>query len=205
METPDYLMRKVSHLEVDLKGERHNYDKLLEIAAERKETLNELFSMVASEKERNKLTEVLHQIAYLSQKMRLECLWLKNQIANGSEKENRGSISGDLFIIEMEADEDGPVNRFDTDYLYGSEFDEIPDCILHAHRGLFHITTIDHLEIPVVHNCEWAYDAKSTDEIHKTLDELGFSKADIARIKQLRMRISHTIEDDTIICVENID
>lgn len=198
-------MRKVSHLEVDLKAECHNFDKLLEIAAERKETLNELFSMVASEKERNKLTEVLHWIAYLSQKMRLECLRLKNKIANDSEKENRGSIIGDLFIIEMEADEDGPVNHFDTDDLYGSAFDEIPDWILHAHRGLFHITTLDHLEISVAQNCECAYEAQSTDEIHKTLDELGFSKADIARIKQLRMRISHTIEDDTIICVENID
>jgi len=198
-------MRKVSHLEVDLKAERHNYDKLLEIADERKDSLNELFAMVASEKERNKLTEVLHRIAYLSHKMRLECFQLKNKFANGSEKENRGSISGDLFIIEMEADEDGPVNRFDTDDLYGSAFDEIPDWILLAHRGLFHITTLDHLEIPVAHNYEWEYEDKSTNEIYKTLDGLGFSKADIARIKQLRMRISHTIEDDTIICAENIE
>lgn len=198
-------MRKVSHLEVDLKAECHNFDKLLEIAAERKEYLNELFSMVASEEERNKLTEVLYHIAYISQKMRLECLRLKDKIANDSEQRTRGSITGDIFIIEMEADEDGPVNRFDTDDFYGSAFDEIPDWILHAHHGLFHITTLDHLEIPVTLDCEWAYDAKSTDEIYKTLDGLGFSKADIARIKQLRMRISHTIEDDTIICVENFD
>lgn len=201
MELTDYLKRRVVDLEEDFltATEQHDYDAMMRIAYKRQDVLDELYSLVATEQERIQEKRVLYELSSLSHQMRLDCQRLKDKVARDNGVAESGSVVGDLFVIEMESDENGPVNHFDTDELYGSDFNEMPDWILHTHRAHFHITTLDHVEIRVDSDSEWVFEGKSPTEINDKLSELGFSKADIARLMQIRMKISYTTEKDTII------
>ena len=201
MELPDYLKRRVVDLEKDFfdAKERHDYDAMMNIIYKRQKALNELYSLVATEQERIQKRRVLYELSSLSNQMRIDCQRLKDQIVCNSGESANGSVVGDLFVIEMETDENGPVNHFDSDELYGSRFEDMPDWILLAHRHFFGITNIDHISIRVDSNAEWVFNGKSPSEINDTLSKLGFSKADTARLMQIRMTVSYTTEKDTII------
>lgn len=201
MELTDYLKRQVADLERDFfdAKKRHDYDTMMSITYKRQEALNDLYSLVATEQERIQKNRVLYELSALSNQMRIDCQRLKDQIASNNGESAIDSVVGDLFVIEMEADENGSVNHFDTDESYGSRFEEMPDWILLAHRHSFGITGLDHVSIRVDSNAEWVFNGKSPSEIDDTLSKLGFSNADIARLMQIRMTISYTTEKDTII------
>ncbi len=194
------LRSRVAKLEKAFFENHPDKQKQADIILERRDVLNELFSLVSSHEERKQISAVLYEISLQSHKMITDCLRLNERIIKAFGKRTKGSIVCDLFIIECESDETGPINRFDTDRFYGRRLEEMPDWILHVNRGLFALTSLSHFEMPIGRGCEWIYDAvRMPEEIYKHLYSLGFSDPEIARIKQLRMSVSYKTEEDYII------
>ncbi len=194
------LRNKVASLEKAFFENHLDKQKQADIILERRDILNELFSIVSSHEERNQMNTVLYEISLHSHKMITECLRLNERILKTFGQRTKGTIVCDLFIIESESDETGPINHFNTDCFYGRHLEEMPDWILHINRGSFAITSLSLFEMPIGRNCKWIYEAsRMPEEIYKHLCSLGFSDPDIARIKQLRMSVSYKTEEDYII------
>lgn len=194
------LQNRVVILEKAFFENQSDKQKQASIISERRDVLNELFSVVSSNKERKQMSDVLYEISIQSHKMTMDCLRLNERIIKSIGKRTKGTIVCDLSIIECESDETGPINHFGTDRFYGRQLEDMPDWILHVNRALFALTSLSHFEMPIGRDCEWIYEANRTPEdVYKQLYSLGFSDPDIARIKQLRMSVSYKTEEDYII------
>ena len=191
------LRNRVANLEEAFFDNHRDLQKQASIIAKRKDSLNELFSLISSQEEREQIRTVLYEISLQFRKMVTDCLSLNERIKNAFGKRAKGSIECKLFIIESEADESGPINHFDNDSFYGHYLEDMPDWILHVNRGLFSIINLGYFEMRVGRNCKWIYDRFLTPEdIYRHLSDLGFSDPDIARIKQIRMSVSYKTEED---------
>jgi hypothetical protein len=195
MKRINYLQNKVANLEKEFFENQSDKQMQASIIFERRDVLNELFSLVASSKERKQLSAVLYEISIQSHKMAMDCLHLNERIINAFGSGTKGTIVCDLFIVEFESDETGPINHFSTDRFYGRHLAAMSDWILHVSRAQFASTSLSHFEMPIGRDCDWIYEAtRTTDDIYKHLYSLGFSDPDIARIKQLRMSVCYKTE-----------
>ena len=194
------LRNRVTNLEGAFFGNHPDLQKQASIIFKRKDTLDELFSFVSTQEEREQIRTVLYEISLQFSKMVTSCLSLNDRIVKAFGESAKGTIECNLFIIESEADETGPINHFDNDRLYGRHMEDMPDWILHVNHGRFCITNLGHFEMSVGQENKWIYDlALKPEDIYNHLCSLGFSAPDIARIKQLRMSVSYKTEEDYII------
>ena len=191
------LQNRAANLEDAFFDNRRDLEEKAAIIDERKDVLNELFSFVSTQEEREQIRTVLYEISLQFRKMVTDCLSLNDRLLNSLGKNAQGTINCNLFIIEDETDETGPINHFDNDTFYGQHLEDMSDWILRINRARFSITDLGHFEMPVGRNCKWIYEESlEPEEIYSDLSSLGFSDPDIARIKQLRMSVSYTTEED---------